>query len=76
MLDLADVVMDGSMSRALLDALLVQTRTALAQCNWEGLWAPQLHGGRAGAQACALGGAMLPLHANFAPDHDVFLKAG
>ena len=23
----------------------------------------------------ALGGAMLPLHANFAPDHDVFLKA-
>lgn len=75
-LDLADVVMDGSMSRALLDALLVQTRAALAQCNWEGLWAPQLHGGRAGAQACALGGAMLPLHANFAPDHDVFLKAG
>jgi predicted NBD/HSP70 family sugar kinase len=75
-LDLADVVMDGSMSRSLLQALLEQTRAALAQCNWEGLWAPQLHGGRVGAQACALGGAMLPLHANFAPDHDVFLKAG
>ncbi|MGJ7603180.1 ROK family transcriptional regulator [Variovorax sp. LT1R20] len=74
-LDLADVVMDGSMSRALLQALLDQTRAALAQCNWEGLWPPQLHGGRVGAQACALGGAMLPLHANFAPDHDVFLKA-
>ena len=75
-LDLADVVMDGSMSRSLLQALLEQTRAALARCNWEGLWAPQLHGGRVGAQACALGGAMLPLHANFAPDHDVFLKAG
>jgi predicted NBD/HSP70 family sugar kinase len=74
-LDLADVVMDGSMSRSLLQALLEQTRVALAQYNWEGLWPPQLHGGRAGAQACALGGAMLPLHANFAPDHDVFLKA-
>ena len=74
-LDLADVVMDGSMSRSLLQALLVQTRAALARCNWEGLWPPQLHGGRVGAQACALGGAMLPLHANFAPDHDVFLKA-
>jgi predicted NBD/HSP70 family sugar kinase len=74
-LDLADVVMDGSMSRSLLQALLEQTRAALAQCNWEGLWQPQLHGGRLGAQACALGGAMLPLHANFAPDHDVFLKA-
>ncbi|MEJ1164408.1 ROK family transcriptional regulator [Variovorax sp. CCNWLW186] len=74
-LDLADVVMDGSMSRSLLQALLEQTRAALAQCNWEGLWPPQLHGGRLGAQACALGGAMLPLHANFAPDHDVFLKA-
>ena len=74
-LDLADVVMDGSMSRSLLDALLDQTRAALGRCNWEGLWQPRLHGGRAGAQACAQGGAMLPLHANFAPDHDVFLKA-
>ena len=74
-LDLADVVMDGSMSRSLLQALLVQTRAALARCNWEGLWPPQLHGGWVGAPACALGGAMLPLHANFAPDHDVFLKA-
>lgn len=75
MLDLADVVMDGSMSRPLLQALLERTRAALDRCNWEGLWRPRLHGGRAGAQACALGGAMLPLHANFAPDHDVFLKA-
>ncbi|BEP61115.1 ROK family protein [Variovorax sp. V213] len=74
-LDLADVVMDGSMSRSLLEALLEQTRAALGRCNWEGIWQPRLHGGRAGAQACALGGAMLPLHANFAPDHDVFLKA-
>jgi predicted NBD/HSP70 family sugar kinase len=75
MLDLPDVVVDGSMSRALLQALLDQTRAALDRCNWEGLWQPRLHGGKAGAQACALGGAMLPLHANFAPDHDVFLKA-
>jgi len=75
MLDLSDVVVDGSMSRLLLQALLDQTRDALDHCNWEGLWQPQLHGGKAGAQACALGGAMLPLHANFAPDHDVFLKA-
>ena len=75
MLDLPDVVVDGSMSRALLQALLDQTRAALDGCNWEGLWQPRLHGGKAGAQACALGGAMLPLHANFAPDHDVFLKA-
>lgn len=74
-LDLADVVMDGSMSRPLLQALLAQTRAALDRCNWEGLWPPQLHGGRVGAQASALGGAMLPLHANFAPDPDVFLKA-
>jgi len=74
-LDLGHVVMDGSMSRALLDALLVQTRVALERCNWEGLWRPQLHGGKAGARASALGGAMLPLHASFAPDHGVFLKA-
>ena len=73
-LDLGHVVMDGSMSRELLDALLEKTRVALGACNWEGMWAPSLHGGKVGVQACALGGAMLPLHANFAPDHDVFLK--
>jgi predicted NBD/HSP70 family sugar kinase len=74
-IDMGDVVIDGSMSRLLLDALLKQTRMALDSCNWEGLWRPEIHAGNWGADASALGGALLPLHENFAPDHGVFLKA-
>jgi hypothetical protein len=32
--------------------------------------------GRVGADARALGGAILPLYRHFAPLHDLFLKAG
>jgi hypothetical protein len=30
--------------------------------------------GTIGSDARAIGGALLPLHANFAPDRDLFLK--
>ncbi len=35
---------------------------------------PELHAGSIGTDARALGGALLPLHANFAPDRELFLK--
>lgn len=35
---------------------------------------PRLEAGSIGSDARALGGALLPLHAAFAPEHDVFLK--
>lgn len=50
------------------------TRAALANYNWEGLWQATLLKGSIGPDARALGGALLPLHANFAPDRDLFLK--
>ena len=34
----------------------------------------ELVAGSIGSDARALGGALLPLHANFAPDRDLFLK--
>lgn len=74
-LDLDAVVVDGSMSRQLLQNLIAATRLALAQYSLEGLWGPSLVEGSIGSDARALGGALLPLHANFAPDRDVFLKA-
>ena len=43
--------------------------------NHEGLWPTTVMEGRIGSDARALGGALLPLHANFAPDRDIFLKA-
>lgn len=73
-LDLEAVVIDGSLSRPLLQLLLERTRLALADFNWEGLWRTDVVAGSIGSDARALGGAFLPLHANFAPDRDLFLK--
>ena len=36
--------------------------------------APEVHAGVIGADAKVTGAAYLPLHANFAPAHDLFLK--
>ncbi|HSV78844.1 MAG TPA: ROK family transcriptional regulator [Ramlibacter sp.] len=74
-LDLEAVVIDGAMDRAVLDELIAQTTLRLREYNWEGLFdPPRLERGSIGADARALGGALLPLHANFAPEHGVFLK--
>ncbi len=74
-LDVDTVVVDGSMAPEVLALLLAQTRAALGGYNWEGLFAPpRLEPGSLGTDARALGGALLPLHACFAPDHGIFLK--
>jgi len=75
-LDMDAIVMDGSFCRPLLELLMQSTREALARYDWQGLWPATLLTGSIGSDARALGGAMLPLHANFAPDRDLFLKVG
>jgi len=75
-LDIDAVVIDGSFSRALLTGLIETTQAALYQYNWEGLWPARVIAGTVGPDARALGGALMPLHANFAPDQDLFLKVG
>jgi predicted NBD/HSP70 family sugar kinase len=74
LLDLEAVIVDGAIDRSLLEALLAEIRDAMTSYNWEGVRAPDLLPGTVGADAGALGGALLPLHANFAPDRDLFLK--
>ena len=74
LLDLEGVILDGSFSRELLAALLAHTERALVRYSWEGVSRPQLLAGTIGSDARALGGALLPLYANFAPDRDLFLK--
>lgn len=74
-LDIDAVVVDGSFSRALLAQLIHATQDALTRYNWEGLWRANLIAGAVGPDARALGGALMPLHAYFAPDHDLFLKS-
>ncbi len=74
-LDVEAVVMDGAIASDLLSSLCEQTRNALSAYDWEGLHRPRLELSGIGSDARALGGALLPLHACFAPDHDTFLKA-
>jgi predicted NBD/HSP70 family sugar kinase len=74
LLDLNEVVLDGSAHPALLARLMEETRQALARYSWEGVQPPLLRGGAIGADARAIGAALLPLHANFAPDRELFLK--
>lgn len=75
-LDIEAVVLDGSFCRALLNRIIERTNEALQRYNWEGLWPATVIAGNVGPDAGALGGALLPLHANFAPDQDLFLKVG
>ncbi len=74
LLDLEGVIIDGSFSRAMLDRLMHSVQGALDLYNWEGVERPLTMTGMVGPDARALGGALLPLHANFAPDRDLFLK--
>lgn len=74
LLDFDAVVIDGSMGRNFLQALAMEVDSALGRYDWEGVKRPRLSAGSVGADARALGGALLPLHANFAPDRDLFIK--
>ena len=74
LLDLDAVVMDGSLGAPLMTALMDATQEALAGYRFDGMHQPQLLTGQVGAHARALGGALLPLHSQFFPDKDIFLK--
>lgn len=76
LLDQEGVILDGNLGRPLLGALIASVEAALDECNWEGLFRPRLHAGTIGPDARAIGGALLPLYGNFAPDRDLFLKQG
>ena len=74
LLDLESVILDGSYSRELQTALQVDLGEAMDRYSWEGVTRPAMLAGTIGSDARALGGALLPLYANFAPDRDLFLK--
>ena len=74
LLDFEGVIIDGAFGRELLAAMLAETGAAMDRFSWEGVTRPALLAGTIGADARAIGGALLPLYANFAPDRDLFLK--
>lgn len=74
LLDLDAVILDGSMHRTLIDRVVDETAAVLDSYSWEGLTRPHLLAGSIGADARAMGGALLPLYAHFAPNRELFLK--
>jgi predicted NBD/HSP70 family sugar kinase len=74
LLDLDAVILDGSMDRRLIAEMIVRTERVLDSYDWEGVSRPPLIAGSIGADARAMGGAILPLYAHFAPKHGLFLK--
>jgi predicted NBD/HSP70 family sugar kinase len=74
LVDLDAVVIDGSLGQALIEALIHATREHLQHYNLEGLHPPAVVAGQVGAHARALGGSLLPLHSQFFPVKEIFLK--
>ena len=74
LVDLDAAVIDGSLGRSLITALISATREQIKHYNLEGLQAPAVMAGLAGSHARAIGGALLPLHTQFFPLKDIFLK--
>ncbi len=74
LVDLDAVVIDGSLGHALIEALIHSTRERLQHYNLEGLHPPAVVAGQVGAHARALGGSLLPLHSQFFPVKEIFLK--
>ena len=76
LVDVDAIVIDGELDRQLLREVLSRTNTALDAFDWQGMLRPRLVEGEIGADARAMGGAILPLYAHFAPRHVLFLKSG
>jgi len=76
LVDVDAIVIDGELDRRLLREVLSRTDTALDAFDWQGMVRPRLVEGEIGADARAMGGAILPLYAHFAPRHVLFLKSG
>jgi predicted NBD/HSP70 family sugar kinase len=76
LLDLDGVIVDGAVGAPLLDSLIDAVRAALGKYSWQGIMRPDIIPGAIGRDAKVIGAAYLPLHANFAPGHESFLKPG
>ena len=74
LVELDAVVIDGTLGRSLIEALTQATRREVERYNLEGLHVPAVLVGQVGAHARALGGSLLPLHRQFFPIKDIFLK--
>ncbi|MBB3059590.1 ROK family transcriptional regulator [Microbulbifer rhizosphaerae] len=75
-LDLEAIVIDAVLPRYLLDELVDMVSRRMRQAAQADLFVPVIRAGILGADAVAVGGAILPFYSNFAPDKTVLLKGG
>jgi predicted NBD/HSP70 family sugar kinase len=73
-IDVETVIVDGAFPVDVRRRIIQQTRVALARINQQGLSAFRLVEGSIGNAARAMGGASLPLLANFTQDREVLFK--
>lgn len=72
-IDFEAAIVDGAMPQGLRRALVERTRRSFRGLDRQGLSPVVVEEGTVGAFARAIGGATLPLLANFAPDREVLL---
>ncbi|WP_020560997.1 ROK family transcriptional regulator [Thiofilum flexile] len=73
-IDFEGVVIDGLLPAPLIEQVKTKVEQALKQIDSEGLAQPHIIAGVIGAEARALGGALVPFYVNFAPDREVLLR--
>lgn len=73
-IDIETVVIDGAFPASVRTRIIAATREALAEINQQGLSQFTLVEGSLGTSARALGGAAIPLLANFTQDREVLFK--
>ena len=73
-LDVDSVIIDSTLPNSYLEDMISKVKGSMKNYNIVGLSPPKLSSGSIGSQARVLGGAFLPLYANFSPDREIFMK--
>jgi predicted NBD/HSP70 family sugar kinase len=73
-IDVGTVIIDGAFPASVRERIIVATRAALERVNRQGLSPFRLVAGSIGNAARAMGGASLPLLANFTQDREVLFR--
>ncbi len=74
-LDFEAIIVDGNLPRDIVNQLVDELRQQVDYLTPNGVIAPHLLTGKIGADARAIGGAILPFYANFSPDEKIMLSS-
>lgn len=73
LLDVAAIVVDGDLPRELVGRIIAGLEPRLAAAAPESRPPPELRQGTVGPGAAAMGAALLPLHLNYSPSHELLI---